>query len=239
VSDEAYIEAWIEDVEDVDDYERPEIQAFRSVVAPAYRHLPTEALEAMVASVMEDLPPEVAESFWGSLGKIAGQVLPVAAPLLGSVIGGPAGGAIGGLVGNLAGGLLGGGGQGGTPRPAAPAAAAPAPTSSAAAGGGAAGQLMQLLQNPALLQSLLGRLTGPTGSSRVPVGSRGQSAALGAMMGALGALANQAAIEAAAESDGETLPSYLFDPNGQALCDPAVPLQRAQILVDQLRRQVW
>lgn len=95
-------------------------------------------------------------------------------------------------------------------------------------------QLLGLVQNPAFLQSILGQAMGPAGKSTVRVGRGGSAATFGSFMNALSQLATQAAIEAddAAENITE---SYLFDKEGNALCDTAVPERRAEVLLEQLR----
>jgi hypothetical protein len=111
-------------------------------------------------------------------------------------------------------------GPGATPPPAAaPIATTPgaAPT--------AAGQLTQLLQNPALYQAL-GALM--SGRAREPGGMP-----VGAILNLVGSLANNAAYEAEA-IDGETDDSYLRGPDGRFLRDPSAPAERAAIVWDRL-----
>jgi hypothetical protein len=187
---------------------------------------------------------------------IAGQVLSVAAPIVGTAFGGPVGAAIGGSVGQLAGGALaslGGRPAGGPPPipPAPPGVAPRAPGNPAGVtgvagvaraatgavravantGAGSAppavGQLLGFLQNPQLLQSLLGQITG--GAQGV---TGGAAAPFGAFMNALSVLAGRAAGEA--ESEPGT-PSYLFDSDGRLLADPHSPDERAEALLAHLR----
>jgi len=96
---------------------------------------------------------------------------------------------------------------------------------------------MSLLQNPALLQSILGQLLGSAGSSSVPVGAQGTPAPFGGFMNALGVLANQAASEAQAgfaQEDTQTIPAYLVGPSGQ-FADPSIPEHRARALLERLQ----
>ncbi len=220
--------------------------ALRGLVREQYRLLPEAHLDALARSVAGRLSPFEAEDFWQTLqdvgrqiAPIAAQVLPVAAPLIGTAIGGPLGGAIGSTVGGLAGQAL--AGAAGQPRPPAPGAgvpgAVPAPSPLPAGATSATAQLLSLLQNPALLQSLLGQLLGGAGHSSVPVGAQGTPAPFGAFMNALGVLANQAASEAHAGFAGEdtrTIPTYLIGPSGE-LADPTIPEHRTRALLERLQ----
>lgn len=81
---------------------------------------------------------------------------------------------------------------------------------------------------------MLGQVLGKAGHSSVPVGQQGASAPFGAFMNALSTLANQAAAEANAREDSQGTPRYLLDKTGNFLCDPAVPEERAGVLLRQL-----
>jgi hypothetical protein len=255
-----YVEAWISGE---DFAEAAEYTGLRAVVAPQYRALPIEHLESTLSARLATMTPEQAEDFLsvlGGLGKsiapIAAQVLPVAAPLIGTAFGGPIGGMLGGLAGQYAGQALAGaaGGRPAQPRPPAPARpaapaypqpalgmplAAPSPPPPPAVPGGAspptAMQLLSFLQNPQLLQSILGQVMGPAGAGAVPVGAAGTPAPFGSFMNALSVLANQAASEAESAEDQEALPEYLVDSRGRPRCDPAVPEERAALLLQELR----
>jgi len=113
-----------------------------------------------------------------------------------------------------------------TGQPAAPAppVAAPVATSPGAAQT-AAGQLVQLLENPALRQTL-GALA--SGQRRDPGGLP-----FGAILNLLGTLANNAAYEAEA-IQGETDDSYLRGADGRFLLDPSAPAERAALVWDRL-----
>ncbi|MGB7292642.1 MAG: hypothetical protein WBD99_10760 [Thermodesulfobacteriota bacterium] len=169
------------------------------------------------------------------VGGVAAKALPVAAPIIGTAFGGPLGGAIGGTLGGLAGKALGGATAPRRPgRPGAQPVLGKIP-----AGSSATAQLMSFLQNPKLLQSVLGQVLGPAGRSSVPVGPKGAPAPFGAFMNALSNLANQAALEANAREDAQETPRYLLDDEGEFKCDPAVPEERAQVLVEQLREDYF
>lgn len=216
-----------------------------------YRSPAAYQAEAMVLRTMERLSPTEAEDFWKTIqnigrqvAPIAAQVLPVAAPLIGTAIGGPLGGMIGGAAGQFAGQLLGGGA--GRPRPAPVGAVAgmvpglaggilgvPSPLPSGASS--ATAQLLSLIQNPALLQSLVGQLMGGAGGGTVPVGAQGTPAPFGAFMNAVGVLANQAASEAQTYGgESESVPAYLVSPSGE-VADPTIPESRARALLERLQ----
>ncbi|MFN2397742.1 MAG: hypothetical protein ABR543_03705 [Gemmatimonadaceae bacterium] len=189
--------------------------------------------------------------------QFAGTALPTVGTLVGTAYGGPAGAAIGGGLGGAAGKAVSGGGRSAQPRvqSARPTAAlavtpptqAPAPTGAeplgepiahaasdpAAAGSQAAAQLLSLVQNPALLSSLLALVMGAHGRPSVPVGEKGTEVPVGAMMNLVGTLANRAAEDAEEllSSRRDATPAYLLDDEGCVLCDPAVPSQRADALL--------
>jgi hypothetical protein len=112
----------------------------------------------------------------------------------------------------------------------APAVAAP--LAGAGAGSSATSQLLSLLQNPQMLQSMLQQLLGAAGGSAVAVGSGGASAPFGAFMNALSVLAGRAAGEAESES---TDASYLYGANGELIADPNSPDERAAALLAHLQ----
>lgn len=226
-----YTEVWLEDIdEDLDEFDDESYYgAIREVLSPEFRNLYPEEIDTLLEDIFSGMSPEEIESFWNTLkgiGKaakgIAAKAIPVAAPVIGSMFGGPLGGAIGSKVGKLAGQAL-----GGEPK-------ATAQAQIPGGGSSATAQLMSFLQNPAFLQSMLGQVLGKAGSSSVPVGQQGTSAPFGAFMNALSTLADQAAAEANAREDSQGTPSYLLDKKGNFLCDPAVPEERAQVLIEQL-----
>lgn len=255
------IDDWIEiteewPVESGPDWEDISYAVVRGALAPEYANLPREQIDAIVTRAVLAMAPEEAENFWktiGDIGKqiapVAAQILPVAAPIVGTAIGGPLGGALGGTLGQVAGQALSGAvapqPAPAPPRPAMPAYPVPTPSGGPSAGApglpsgasSAAAQLLSLIQNPALLQSLLGQVLGPAGRSAVPVGTQGVPAPFGAFMNALSTLANQAASEASERMAGEgaaETPAYLLDAEGNLRCDPAVPEERARVLMERL-----
>lgn len=230
-------------------------QAIREVLAPEYRDLSRWQINEYVSQLLERMSPEEIEGFWQTLGnvakqvgKVATQILPVAAPILGTALGGPLGGAIGSMVGQFvapkgapsqvptAAPLQQPPGAVTTPAEPSPGTEPPVP----AGGSSALAQILALIQNPAFLQSVLGQLLGKAGNSSVPVGGQQQEsvAPFGAFMNALSSLATQAAMEANAKmayEGAQETPRYLLDAEGNFLCDPAVPEQRAQVLLQRLR----
>ncbi len=233
--------------------------AIRQVLRPEYRNLTNAEIDALLQQILGRMSPEEIEGFWDTVKNVAGQVgsalkqaapalLPVAGAALGTIVGGPAGTAIGGQLGQMGAQLI-------SPQkpptpppmPAAPAAAAAAAAPGAAApaaapippgGTSAVGQLMSLIQNPALLKSLLGQVLGLAGQQTVPAGSQGTQLSFPALMNALSSLAGKAAQEAAEAYPGvESVEAtaYLLDPNGNFLVDPADPDARAQRVLELLR----
>jgi hypothetical protein len=202
-----------------------------------------------------------------TVAPIAAQVLPIAAPIVGTMVGGPAGAMVGQMVGQYAGKALGGAAPAPSsaprtapqlapppaPRPvspppqpvsqATPQPAVAAPTGSApvtppdAAATSALGQLIALLDNPALKQLLAGQVLGPAGVKTVPVGPESIPVSFPTMMEALSVLAGTAAETAASygESAEAESTAYLQDASGRYVYDPAVPEERAAALVAQLR----
>ncbi len=184
------------------------------------------------------------------LGAITRALAPVqkqlGAALPGAVQGATAGAAAGpwgALIGGLAGGALSVATKQRPRRPAAPpsptpvapavtgeptAMASPA-TAPVATSPGAAptavGQLVQLLQNPAMHRAVGALASGQGGEpGGVPVG---------AVLNLLGTLANNAAYEAEA-IEGETDDSYLRGADGHFLRDPSTPAERAAVVWDRL-----
>lgn len=121
-----------------------------------------------------------------------------------------------GATSNLAGSALGGGTLGKIPGLAG------------GQGGSAASQLISLLQRPEVLQSLGAMAMGPAGRTTIPVGSAQTPVPTSAFTNLLGLLANRAADEQAAFSDGsESDLRYLMDDTGEWVADPAESEQRA------------
>lgn len=140
-------------------------------------------------------------------------------------------GAVSGLAGGMGGGALGqvaglvGGRSGATGAVGSLAGLLGNPSN------GAAGQLLGLLQRPEVMQSLGAMAMGAGGRQTVPVGSAQTPVPVSAFASLLGMLANRAADEQAALSDGsETDLRYLTDDAGEWVADPADDDQRAAVL---------
>ena len=210
----------------------------RKVLAAPYRNMSSEQIERMMESY--NVNAEDMESFLSTLGNIGRsvvsalpQILPAALPLVGTAIGGPVGGAIGGMAGQFLGSAL-GPHQPGSARPPAGGAPVPAPMPG---GSPAAGQLLQTLFQPQVLQGLVSMLLGQAGRQNIPVGHTQVPAP--AFANLLGVLANQAASEASANAaqdvGGESVPRYLQNYAGEAVGDPAIPEHRAYALLELLQ----
>ncbi len=198
----------------------------------------------------------IAKSAGRTVVKALPTVAPIAGSLIGTAFGGPAGTAIGGAIGNMVGGLA----TRGTPpttgqaprRPPVPTHAPPIPRrippSTAAPqsrpqiapnpgatslGSGAAAQLLSLIQNPQLLNSLLGQLLNAREAVDIEVKGEAVQVPFSAFMNTLAYLAEEAALEARPTAAG-SVPEYLMDAEGQYLVDPSSDQERVSILLTQL-----
>ncbi len=233
----------------------PEIS---NILAAEYGEMPAEVVEDIIArNFGEDVSPEDLEFSIGNVlnkaGNVAQTVLPVVAPIapiagagIGTALGGPVGAAIGGQLGTMAGRAIAPG------RPAQPGAMPPNPagqTMPAVGGSPSAAQLLpsvtqllQMLSSPVVFQALMAMLMGGDGRPNLIVGNTPFPP--GAVANTIAALANQAAAEYnAVAPGGEAVPRYLLDERGEFLCDPAVPEQRAAVLVERFneaaRQEYW
>ncbi len=199
--------------------------AIREIVSEEYRDLPPGELEELVGEALEDMPPMVIEGFFSFLKKIGKKivkgvrkVLPFvsrAAPFLSGIPG--VGPYIGGAA-NIFQKLLGRRRK----RRAARGGKRPTP---------AAAKLIGLLNRPELPRILLGHVLGRSGRKSVTVGKKRTAVPGGALMNLLATLANQAAVEMNASGTGsQETPQYLLSEEGELLCDPAVPEERAKVL---------
>lgn len=225
------------------------------VLAAEYSEMPAEAVEEIIArNFGEDVSPEDLEFSIGNAlkagGNVAQNVLPAVAPVAGAAIGtaygGPVGGMIGGQLGTMAGRAIAPGrpAQPGMMPPTQPSVMPPTqpgvmpPTPAGQmmpAGGGSpsADQLLWMLFRPEVLQALMAMIMGAAGRPNVMVGNT--PVPPGAVANTIATLANQAAAEYnAVAHGGESVPRYLLDERGEFLCDPAVPEERAMILVQRL-----
>jgi hypothetical protein len=222
----------------------------REVLAPQYRKLPAEDIEALLEGVnLSAVDFENYLEFWGDIGKAISQYAP--SVLSGAVQGASSGAALGpyGMLGGAILGGVGGGlskGMGQTqapPSPQMPSSGMPPgqtpqmPMQQMPIPGNApaAGTLLQILSRPEVIQALTSMLLGQLGRSNVPVGSK--PVPVGAFPNLVGTLANQAQAEyhAANISTHEGLPEYLRDYAGEAIGDPAVAEHRAQALYELLQ----
>jgi hypothetical protein len=189
------------------------------------------------------------EGFFDDLGKFAssaGQavlkaapaILPVAGTIVGTAVGGPVGAQLGGSLGSLAGKAVGaatgqpsaGGGGGGL------GGLISGGLGSLLGGSPAAGQLLQTITKPETVQALSSMAMGALGKPNVSVG--GTSVPVGAFGNLLSTLLGKAQseyAEAIANAEGDGTPGYMKDYSGQAVADPAVPLNRAVALYQLLQ----
>lgn len=155
------------------------------------------------------------------VAKVALPIAQAALPIVGTAIGGPAGTILGGLAGQALGGLA---GQGSSRSQGLPVQSPRMPVPS-----GAAAQLMQLLGDPRVLQSIGSIALGQAGSRTISAGGTRISPA--AIANLLGVLVNQASAEAMA------LETYSIDtsPYTESMGDPAIAENRAAALLDLLQ----
>ncbi|HEU4364169.1 MAG TPA: hypothetical protein VFT13_01755 [Candidatus Krumholzibacteria bacterium] len=213
----------------------------REILSSEYADLSDDQIEAALDGVLGEGAAENLEGFWkqaknigGTLGKYAQGALP------GVIQGATAGAALGpmGIVGGaLSGGAISVAQQATAKRPPATPRRAGAATTSAAPlpnGSAAAGQLLQLLSRPEIVQSLLAMAMGAAGKPSVRVGQT--PVPVGAVTNLLGALANQASVEHHALTAGEVSgsPAYLLDSHGEFVCDPTSATERAGVLLELL-----
>lgn len=211
----------------------------REVFGAQFRDASAEKIESLFEQT--DITAQEAEEFFSQVGRafssvardvgralpqvarVAAPIAQTALPLIGTAVGGPIGGMVGGLAGQALGGLA---GQARSPMPQTPAT--PGMPARGGAPSGAAAQLMQLLGDPRILQSLGSLALGQAGSRGISAGNTRITPS--AVTGLLGMLANQATADAMA------LESYSSDYSDYAenLGDPAVAESRAAALLDLL-----
>jgi len=234
----SYLEDIYDDFEDYEEFSESEhdYEELRILLAPEYADLPPEELEELFEQTLGMYPEDVEDFLKDlgrglrSVGKAVAPALPAVGTVVGTAFGGPVGGAVGGIAGRAAGGAL-------TPqrpprRPVRrPRSVSPPPQPPIAPAAPATAQLLQVLARPEVLQALMSMLLGPSGRRHVPVA--GTPVPVGAFTNLLGVLANRAAAEynVLAAPSGEDIPRYLLDVNGEFLVDPAVPEERAAVLL--------
>jgi hypothetical protein len=218
----------------------------RDNINPQFAELSDEQLETLMER--SGANAEMMEGFFDDLGKFAssaGQavlkaapaILPVAGSIVGTAFGGPIGAQLGGSLGSLAGKAVGaatgqpsvggGGGLGGL---------VTGGLGSLLGGSPAAGQLLQTITKPETVQALTSMAMGAMGKPNVSVG--GTSVPVGAFGNLLTMLLGKAQseyAEAMANAEGDGTPGYMKDYSGQAVSDPAVPLNRAAALYQLLQ----
>lgn len=103
--------------------------------------------------------------------------------------------------------------------------------------GGSAAQLLKLLTQPKVMQSLQAMSLGQAGKQSIPVA--GAQVPVSAFANLIGTLANQAIAEQHALGlyEAESIPSYLLNAEGELVVDPAVPEQRATALLSLLQQE--
>jgi len=208
-----------------------------------------EAIEAAFERMGMDA--EAAEGFFDQIGKIAssvGQVvakaapsiLPIAGTVVGGAFGGPLGASLGSSLGSLAGKAVGGatgqpGGGGGGGFGSLLGGIASSALGGLTGGSPAAGQFLQTIAKPEMLQAVASMALGPQlGKSAVGVG--GSPVPTATFVRLLGMLAGrmEAEYSAAVSAAREAVPEYMQDFAGEAKGDPTVADHRAAVLYELL-----
>lgn len=227
----------------------------REVLDARFAELEDHEFDAVFASAFgEDVTAAEYEEFFSGLGRALNAAAPVLASAgQGALSGAAAGASVGGLWGGLGGAVAGGLGSALAQHGRGPArdigraisgvvgtagaltgrsapisgGAPPAPQMGAPAVAAvpAAGHLSALLADPRVAAALAMLLQGRNGT--VPVGAAGTPVQAAEVAGLVGALALEAATDAGTWESGEGVPDYLTDATGQAVVDPADPVQRA------------
>ena len=233
---------------------RDSFRAVRPILSESLKNMPSAQLAGF-------LSPEASEDFGRflrgiqSVGRAAAPVLQRALPGLvqGATTGAMMGGPVGAILGAVGGGAL-SALQPGSPPPALTSGGAGAPQSpplppqlpagggvggvpggsAASSGSPAAGALLSLLADPRVIQAIAAMTLGQRGASAVPVGNT--AVPVGAVANLIGQLAQQALSEhhQVARFESE-VPSYLVDRRGRLRCDPMVPRERAEVLLELLQ----
>jgi hypothetical protein len=242
----------VEDLE-YDEFAEAEEQPYRVsrlLLAPEYRDLPAEQIEAILESAFPGMEPEDAENFLSDVGRAFSnvgreivrrgpQILAGAGQGAGAgAVAGPWGALLGAGAGAIAGGLTArpqqapaGPGMppgvvppGAVPPGAGPPGAGPGPL--APAPGTPGRQLAAMFAQPQTWQAALTSLLGASGRQTLPVG--GGQVPVSSILATLGTLATRAAEDLSAEArDDESAPLYLMDAEGNYAIDPANPDARA------------
>ncbi|WP_373494802.1 hypothetical protein [Aquiflexum sp.] len=213
-------------------------------------------IEQIINNRLSEMTPLEIESFWRSVGNTIQNALPSVAPVAGQIIGGAVGTAIapgigtalgaslGGQLGNLAGGAVSRQPQVRRRNPSARSLnprstrQSPPPTITSQP---AANQLMTLLNNPQLIQAILGQVLGVQGANNVSLPTEGGYKVIPfeAFMNALSQLADQAAVEAGGSLEDGMSSNYLNDRYGEYVCDPSSSEERASVLMNLLSENYY
>lgn len=230
--------------EDSEDAFFPQItyyEVIREHIAPEFARYSDEEIDLMLGEVFAGMSPEEIENFWKSIANFARKAAPTVLPIVGAAVGtyfgGPAGTAIGAKLGGLAGKYVSGAAaprrrpaRGIRRHPAAGRRSAVPPQ-----GSSATAQLLNLLNNPALIQSLLSRLMGASGRVEVIAGAEILDVEVGSLLNAVEQLAAEAAREAHEDGVAESnMPEYLLDEDGVPSEDAGYPEVRAELLLELL-----
>lgn len=205
----------------------------RSNLSPNVAAMPDHRLEALLER--HGMDAEAMEGWLDDLGKIAANVgktvlkaapsvLPVAGKVIGTVVGGPVGASLGGALGSVASGAL------GTVAGQTPSA----PSASSSSGSPAAGQMLQTIFKPEMMQALASMALGPLGKPNVQVG--GCPVPVTAFANLLKVFGEQMESEynAALAASTTGVPKYMQDYAGEPKGDPAVAQHRAEALYELL-----
>jgi hypothetical protein len=220
------------------------LEGARVCIHPDHSGLSTPDLEWMIASSLAAMPEDTAEDFLGSLASFGKSVAPLlarAAPDVakGAATGstfGPWGAVIGAGAG-LASSLLKSQAKPTPSSPAAPsgsvATAPQAKPSPLPTGQAASATLLGLFQDPTVQQALISQVLGGAGNQQVktPSGATVPNGAINTLLTQLLSHASEALPESQTDSE-----SYLKDPAGEYLIDPASSDQHAALVLSYLQR---
>jgi hypothetical protein len=239
--------SYVEDLE-YDEFAEAEEEPYRVtrlLLAPEYRDLPAEQIEAILESAFPGMGAEDAESFLSDVGRafsnVGREIVRRGPQILAGAgqgaatgaVAGPWGALLGAGAGAFAGGLSARPQQGppgpGMPPGAVPPSAGPgavAPPAPGAISGAPGRQLAAMFAQPQTWQAALTSLLGASGRQTLPAG--GGQVPVSSILATLGTLATRAAEDLSAEAgEDESAPLYLMDAEGNYAIDPANPDARA------------
>lgn len=236
----------------------------RGALAERYAGASDAVVERIARRALAGVHPQDVEDWLSSLAQIAPVVLPALAGAVGTVVGGPVGTAVGGALGTAGASAIGAAAaQRSKPRrkparPAPPRKPPPhAPRQTAVArprpgalpgatqgpvlaGNPQAATLFATLARPEVLQALAAMAFGAAGASHIEIA--GQLVPIEAIVGLLGMLADQAAVQHGATEPIPPgaldrvpgVPEYLLDGEGRARCEVTSAEQRGEVLLQLL-----